>query len=181
MLARLFTFAVWALAAGSAAFWALRLAASPLPVPAQAAPVTAQLGSQAAVLRMLGAPPAEGDAPAAPPPESARFKLLGVMAPREGAAGPGVALVSVDDKPPRAVALGAPVDGDLVLKELGHRRAAFGRADGPVSFTLELPELPPPRTGSLPPAGAPAGSPAPMPPSGAPSETPRFGAPPVPQ
>ncbi|MCV4600932.1 hypothetical protein OFC63_33420, partial [Escherichia coli] len=81
MLARLFTFALWGLAAASVVFWGMRLSASPLPVPSQAAPVTAQLGSQAAVQRMLGAAPEGAGAAAAPPPESARFKLVGVMAP----------------------------------------------------------------------------------------------------
>ena len=201
MLARLFTFALWGLAAASVVFWGMRLSASPLPVPPQAAPVTAQLGSQAAVQRMLGAAPEGAGATAAPPPESARFKLVGVMAPREGAEGPGVALVSVDGKPARAVALGGVVEGEIVLRGLTHRSASFGRPEGAVAFTLELPELPPARTGTLPAAEAPgAGSaatgapPAPAATPGAvpgavpgtvapqpvPARPPRYGEPPAP-
>ena len=56
MIARVAAFLLWALAAGSAVFWGLRLAAQPLPVPAQAVPASVQVGSASAVSRMLGAP-----------------------------------------------------------------------------------------------------------------------------
>lgn len=150
MVSRLLAFVVWALAAGGLVFWALRLAAEPLPVPPQAMPVVGQVGSPGAVVRMLGG----GRAPAeqvatAPPPESSRFRLIGVMAPHEGSGGSGVALLSIDGKPPRAYALGAAIEGDLVLQALGHRSATFARGTNGPAFTLELPPLPPPQTGML--------------------------------
>ena len=148
MLSRLLAFVLWALAAGGLVFWALRLSAEPLPVPPQAMPVVGQVGSPGAVVRMLGGGrvPAEQVA-AAPPPESTRFRLIGVMAPREGSTGPGVALLSIDGKPPRAYALGSAVEGDLMLQALGQRSATFGRGTAGAAFTLELPPLPPPQTG----------------------------------
>ena len=176
MVSRLLAFVVWALAAGGAVFWTLRLAAQPLPVPPQAMPVVGQVGSPGAVVRMLGGgrAPAE-QAAAAPPPESSRFRLIGVMAPREGSQGSGVALLSIDGKPPRAYALGSAVEGDLVLQGLAQRSATFARgANGP-AFTLELPPLPPPQTGmpqGLPPdqgiSAVPPPPPPPPPPGNAP-------------
>lgn len=129
-------------------FWALRLSAQPAPVPPQAVPAQAQTGSAGAVARMLASPTQEQVA-AAPPPESTRFRLIGLMAPREGRTGPGVALVSVDDRPARAYAIGSRVDGDITLQALARNSATFGR-EGGGSFTLELPPLPPPQTGQLP-------------------------------
>lgn len=172
MLSRLLAFVLWALAAGGLVFWALRLSAEPLPVPPQAMPVVGQVGSPGAVVRMLGGGrvPAEQVA-AAPPPESTRFRLIGVMAPREGSTGPGVALLSIDGKPPRAYALGSAVEGDLTLQALGQRSATFGRGTAGAAFTLELPPLPPPQTGvppQLPPdqgVSMPAPPPPPPPPS----------------
>jgi general secretion pathway protein C len=151
MFAKLGAFVVWALAAASAMFWALRLGSSPLPVPSHAGTVVAQSGSAASVLRLLGGGPRPAG-PAAPGPSalSSRFKLLGLMAPAPGSAGPGVALIAVDGKTPRAYAVGNAVDGELVLLSLGHRSAALGPRDGPVALTLELPPLPAPQTGTLP-------------------------------
>lgn len=168
-MARLTAFLVWALAAASAVFWGLRVFSQPLAVPAHAQPVAASVGSPAAVARLL-AGPAEGAARAAPPAESARFRLLGVMAPPEGRSG-GVALISVDGKPPRAVRPGATVAEGLVLQQLGPRSARFGPAGGEAAFTLELPPLPAPQTGRLPPpdlegnGGGAARTPPPRPPA----------------
>jgi general secretion pathway protein C len=149
MVSRLLAFVLWALAAASAVYWGLRLTASPLAVPSQAMPVVAQVGSPGAVVRMLGGGRSPTDpAQSAPPPESSRFRLLGVMAPPEGRSGPGVALLSIDGKPPRAYALGSVVEGELTLQALGQRSATFGRGSGGAAFTLELPPLPPPQTGA---------------------------------
>lgn len=152
MFAKLGAFVVWALAAASAVFWALRLGSSPLPVPPHAGTVVAQSsGSAASVLRLLGGGP-RPSGPAAPAPSalSSRFKLLGLMAPAPGSAGPGVALIAVDGKTPRAYTVGSAVDGELVLLSLGHRSAALGPRDGPAALTLELPPLPAAQTGTLP-------------------------------
>ena len=149
MIARVAAFLLWALAAGSAVFWGLRLAAQPLPVPAQAVPASVQVGSASAVSRMLGSTaPSEAAAPA-PPPASSRFRLVGVLAPVREGAGPGVALISVDGKPARAYAIGARVEGDLMLQAARQRQVALGPAGGQPAFTLEVPRLPPPQTGVL--------------------------------
>ncbi|WKB54909.1 general secretion pathway protein C [Eleftheria terrae] len=150
MVSRLIAFVVWALVAGSAVFWALRLSAKPLDVPPHAAPVMAQMGHGAAVERMLGGGPKDAPEAAAPPPESTRFRLIGVMAPPGGANGAGVALLSIDNKPPKAFALGGRVEGDLMVQALGLRSATIGRGDSGSSFTLELPPPAQAQTGSLP-------------------------------
>ena len=63
----------------------------------------------------------------------------------------GVALLSVDGQPARAVRVGQTVDGNLVLQRVDASGAQIGPADGPAALTLALPTLPPPATGSLPP------------------------------
>jgi general secretion pathway protein C len=65
-------------------------------------------------------------------------------------------LIAVDGKPPRAFAVGAKLDTDLVLQSVGLRTASLGSAQsGTRSVLLELPALPPPATGTLPAPGAP--------------------------
>lgn len=161
MLARLIAFCVWALAAGSVVFWALRLGVQPAGVPGHALSVTSEVSNSAAVVRMLGGATVVASASAAPEPALAsRFRLIGVMAPQPGATGSGVALIAVDGKPGKPYALGGQVEGELVLQSLTHRTAAIGPSGAPAVLTLELPLLPPPQTGSLPAAGAAAGAPA---------------------
>lgn len=167
-MARLSAFLVWALAAASAVFWGLRVFSQPLAVPPHAQPVMPAAGSPAAVARML-APAAAASAAAVPSAASARFRLLGVMAPRPGGRG-GVALLSIDGQPPRAYRPGAVVEGELLLQQLGPRSASFGPAGAAAAFTLELPALPPPQTGVLPPVANGPATPQPAP--GAPPEVP---------
>lgn len=165
MFARLSAFVIWSLVGATAVFWAMRLAASPPQVPAYAVAV----GNSAAVRGDLGrlfgvaARPAPG-APAAAPEPSSRFKLVGVMAPRNPAVqaepGQGVALIAVDGKPAKPYAVGASLDSDLVLQSVGLRTASLGPAQGGRSVVLELPKLPPPHSGVLPPPGAAAVAPA---------------------
>lgn len=153
MTARLLAFALWAAVAATAVFWGLRLAvrAPAAPPHAVAAAGPAAAGDWSAVFG-TAAVATDGAAPA-PPPEAERFKLLGVVAPRTGGRG-GVALLAVDDKPPRAVRAGAQVDGEWVLQEVRPRGISLGPRGGDAAVQLELPPLPPPATGSLPPAGA---------------------------
>jgi general secretion pathway protein C len=151
---------IWSLVGATAVFWAMRLAASPPQVPSYAVAV----GNSAAVRGDLGrlfgvaARPAPG-ALAAAPEASSRFRLVGVMAPRNPAVqaepGQGVALIAVDGKPARPYAVGARLDSDTVLQSVGLRTASLGPAQGGRSVLLELPKLPPPHSGVLPPPGAP--------------------------
>ncbi|WP_418119288.1 hypothetical protein [Variovorax sp. 350MFTsu5.1] len=135
--APLATTGLWALAAGAAVFWALRLAS---PTDAVAAAATMPRPSVAAdsdsVARLLGVLPESRTAPVAPEAAS-RFALSGVVADpsRQGAA-----LISIDGKPPRPFRVGSTVGESYVLQSVGLRSATIGlRADGPAAFTLQLP------------------------------------------
>ena len=87
-------------------------------------------------------------APVVAPDVAARFKLTGVVAAgrREGA---GLALISVDGKPPRAYRVGERVDPQLVLQSVALRSARITAADGAPALTLELPAPTPAATGTL--------------------------------
>jgi general secretion pathway protein C len=194
MLARLTAFLVWALVAATAVFWGLRLLVRPPAAPAHTVGDASALRGD--LTRLLGATPSAPSAAAAPAPELAsRFKLLGVMASKQ-TQGEGFALIAVDAKPARAYAVGAPLDGDLVLKSVGLRTAAIGPAQGAPALTLEVPALPAAATGALPPLadglkfgaaatpvpGMPAPAPAPAPaplPMAVPSQSPSSVMPPT--
>ena len=130
-------------------FWGLRVFSRPLEMPAHAQPVSTSAGSPAAVARLFASAPGAPASAVAPPAASARFKLVGVMAPRSAGSG-GVALISVDGQPPRAYRPGAVVTDDVVVQQLGQRSARLGAPQGGASFTLELPALPAAQTGNLP-------------------------------
>ncbi|NMM78210.1 general secretion pathway protein C [Acidovorax sp. SRB_14] len=132
---RLATMALWALAAASVFYWALRLLAVPsgLPVPAVSAAPPAP--DAQAMARLLGVSTAA--APTAPALAS-RFALVGVLAGRSS--GGGAALIAVDGQPAKPFRAGAVVDAGLVLQSLGPRQARLGPAlDGPATITLEMP------------------------------------------
>ena len=172
MPSRVSAFVIWALVAASAVYWALRLGAGGPVAPAYTVPVSEQVAARGDLTRLLGGA-APAAAAAAPPPESSRFRLLGVAAPKADAPqGGGIALVSIDGKPARAYRVGARVDGDLILRSVAPRSAAFGPASGATAFTLELPLRPPPATGTPPgvaqPFAAPAESDEPVPPRNVP-------------
>lgn len=159
MPARLSAFVIWAAAAAGAVFWALRLAAVPIAAP----PGTTLAASggivQADLSRLLGAPPlpaAVAAAASVPTAESARIRLLGVIAAGRSAAADavgtrsraaGIALLAIDGKPPRALRVGSSIEGGLVLQSVSRRGAAIGPPGAPASVLLELPPLPPPATG----------------------------------
>jgi general secretion pathway protein C len=88
-----------------------------------------------------------------------RFKLIGVMAPKPHTASaldaaPGIALITLDGKPPRAYRVGSRIDGELMLRAVAQRSAQIGAADGSAAWMFELAPLPAPATGSLRNAGA---------------------------
>lgn len=165
MLARIAAFAIWALVAATAVFWALRLFVAAPSAPAYAATVGESTAQRADLGRLLGVTPREVAAPAAAPELASRFKLLGVMAARPPATS-GFATIAVDGRPARTVAVGMVLDGDLVLQAVSLRSAAIGPRQGAAALTLEVPPLPSAATGSLPPVvmemvrpGAPAPAP----------------------
>jgi general secretion pathway protein C len=158
MFARLSAFVIWSLVGATAVFWAMRLAASPPQVPPYAVAVGNAVAVRGDLGRLFGVAPRPAAGAQAAPEAVSRFKLVGVMAPRSAAAqaepGHGVALIAVDGKPPKPYAVGARLDSDLVLQSVGLRTASLGPAQGGRSVVLELPRLPPPNSGVLPPPGA---------------------------
>lgn len=170
MASRLFALLVWAAVAASLAFWGLRWIARPAAVPHNASSVTLDGGSHGDSRRLLTGPATA--APGAPAVDmgaaatlAARLKLLGVIAPRSGT-DQGVALLSIDGKPARAVRVGGVIDGEMTLLAINQRGAQIGPGQGQVLVSLDLPPLPAPNTGTLPaPTGVVNGS-TPMPLSG---------------
>ena len=154
MATRFAAFVIWAAVAASLVFWALRLGADPLAAPPHAAVVSTAGGFNGDLARVLGADaPPTTQAPAAAPvvQADARFRLVGVVAPRApGANAQGLALIDTDGKPAKAYRVGAAVDGDLVLQAVRARGATLGLRGQPAQVALELPALLPPSTGTLP-------------------------------
>jgi general secretion pathway protein C len=144
-------FFIWALVAASAAFWSLKIFAATRPVPpgAQAPQAIAANGPME---RLFGAVVVPTTATAAAAPESSRFKLVGVIAPPNGVAEGGYAVVSIDDAPARTWRVGSTLDGNTTLQTVSKRGAEFGPSGGPSSFSLQLPEPAAAETGSLQPA-----------------------------
>jgi general secretion pathway protein C len=133
------TFALWLLAAASAAYWGLQLGAGPARVapPADAAHGLAAV-DPGAIARLLGG---VGAAPAAAPLPSlaSRFALVGVVAGERS--GGGAAVIAVDGRPARPFRVGSAVDEGLVLQSVQGRRAVLGPPGGAAILTLELPPL----------------------------------------
>ena len=181
--APLATAGLWALAAGAAVFWALRLASPTDAVAAAAAMPRPSFSADAeAVGRLLGVVSVQNTAPAAPEAAS-RFALVGVVADPSSQ---GAALIAIDGKPPRPFRVGSRVGDNYVLQSVGVRSATLGAsAQGPAAFTLQLPVRAPISVG-LPPPPIAAASPAPVPvpaqrPAGLlPSTMPAVVAPPAP-
>ncbi len=165
MVSRIAAFVIWAAVAASIVFWVMRLGAKPIAAPAHASVVSTASGFSGDLSRIFGTdpPPSTLAVAAAPQPQAdARFRLIGVVAPRPAAANAeGLALIATDGKPPKAYRVGTPVDGDLVLLAVHSRGASLGLRGQPTQVALELPALPPPSTGTLP--GAALANPVPRP------------------
>ena len=153
MPARIAAFVVWAAVAACVAFWGLRILVTPRPAPGQTQPVSATDSLRGDVTRLFAAVPTAAT-PVTEPGLASRFKLIGVMAPKDGDRGhdQGIALIAVDEKPPRAYRVGARIDNALVLQSVARRSATLGPSQGAPAVQLDLPPLPLPATGSLPPA-----------------------------
>src|SRR5574343_351815 len=158
MAARWTAWLLWAAVAACGVFWGLRLGVGARPVPAPALTVGTVQAVGADPARLFAVPQAASAPVALPSAAASRLRLLGVIAPagateprREGT---GLALISVDGKPARAVPLGARVDGDWVLQALGSRSAHVGPPGGAAVAVLEVPPLSAAATGVLPTARA---------------------------
>jgi general secretion pathway protein C len=134
-LPQLSTFVVWALVAASACFWFLRWTdplSNPNPV-AQAEPEPAV--DRAATAQWLGA----GAGVKATSPLAGRFKVMGVVADRQGV---GAALIGMDGKSARPYRVGAEVEPGLWVQKLLPRSVQLGVSlTGPSLLDLELPEV----------------------------------------
>ena len=175
MTARVSAFIIWAAVAASIAYWGLRWLAPPTSVPNQAVTVGMGAGAHGDMRRLLVA---AADAPNRGPEAGSaaalagRIRLLGVVAPHDGSQMGGLALLSVDGKPPRAVGIGNAIDGNLVLQKVSQRQIELGPVGSPALVRLDLPALPPPATGTVAPApglSTKVNTPAPPPPSVAPA------------
>ena len=160
MLARLSAFVIWALVAATAVFWGLRLLVHPVAAPAYAVAVGDAAAVRGDLTRLLGSAPVTPTAATVAPAAASRFRLLGIVAPKTAGGGGsgvanGVALIAVDGKMPKAFAVGAQLDGDLMLKSVSLRTASIASGQGAPTITLELPQPVPAATGNLP--GAPTG------------------------
>ena len=144
-------FFIWALVAASAAFWSLKIFAATRPVPpgAQAPQAIAANGPME---RLFGAVLVAAAATPAAHPDSERFQLVGVIAPPNGAAGGGFAVVMIDGQPARTWRVGSSLDGNNSLLAVSKRGAEFGPRGGPAAFSLQLPEPAAAETGTLQPA-----------------------------
>jgi general secretion pathway protein C len=154
MLARWVAFGVWAAASASAVAWGLRLFVQAPPTPAHAS-VALPSAAVGDLSRLFGAAPVAAADEAEPEPVADdRFQLIGVVTPRPAAAGgEGLALISVDGKPPRAYRVGATVDGDQILQAVQPRGATLGPRGGAAAIALNIPPPPAANTGTLPGVG----------------------------
>lgn len=149
MTSRLLSFVIWAAVAASAAFWGLRLTVRPAQLPPHAVLATQPLPQGGDLTRLFGAPPPPVQAAAPEPVVDNRFKLLGVVAPAAGQHR-GLALIAVDGKTARAIAIGERVEGDMVLRSITHRRVELSNGNGGPVVALELPPLAEAARGTLP-------------------------------
>lgn len=148
---RLFTFAVWLLAAASAIYWVLQISARAAPDPALARAdvatgrVDALLPETLAVAHGLGA---VGDALAAPQQQAGssgpdwsagRFVLSGILA--QGSEADGLVMLSVDGKPVQLLRLGQEVEPQVVVQALSRQSVTLANIqnkDQPQLLTLTL-------------------------------------------
>lgn len=128
------TLLVWALAAASVVFWALKFVPGPRAPSAQPLPDASVAADPQAVARLLGA---NVQGPVAASTGASRYTLLGVVADRDHQ---GAALIAVDGQPPKPFLVGTKVGDGLLLQSVAPRRALLGpSADAPASVTLDLP------------------------------------------
>ncbi len=134
------TLLIWAAVLAGAVAWGLPLFTRGTPVPAGASLAAPAPPAGAGLARLLGQAPVAPVAEAPVVVADSRFRLLGVVAPRRAGAS-GLALISVDGKPARAVGVGRELEPGLRLLSVGHRQVQLGAAAGAPAVTLNLPAL----------------------------------------
>ena len=165
MWPRLSAFVVWSLVAATLVFWTVRVFVRSPEAPSNALEAGQGAAPRGDLARLFGSAPVLPAAVQAVPAADARFRLIGVMAPKGARSGTaaryGLALISVDGKPPRAFQVGSRLDTRLVLQSVGWRSASIGPADGARELTIELPAMLPAATGRVFPAQPESGVPSP--------------------
>ncbi len=154
MPSRLFAFAIWALVAAGLMFWGLRLFASSPVAPTYTVSALDGQGLRGDLARVFGEGAPVATVAAAPPaPEASRFKLVGVAAPRDANVVGGLALISVDGKPARAINVGRTIDDGWILQSVNRRGARLSSNLGANTVDLEIPPLALANRGTLPATG----------------------------
>ncbi|WP_354447001.1 type II secretion system protein N [Ottowia thiooxydans] len=144
------TFAVWAVAAGTALYWGMYAAgAQNKAVPPSAASAQAISVDSQVVARALGATAPAGAASAAAPEVVSRLALRGVVTHN----GRGAALIAVSGKPAKPFVVGAEVESGWTLKSVSPRAAVL--SSGEREASLQMPAL---SDRSAPAGAAPAGA-----------------------
>ena len=137
-LSRSTTFAIGAVAAASALFWALKFMSVSKNMPTVS--VDAQqtvVADSMAVARSLGAADPTTTSANANAMASSRFVLAGIV----GHTGKtGAALIAVDGKSARPFPVGSNVTSEWILRSVQPRRAVL--ASGPTEMVIEMPALP---------------------------------------
>jgi general secretion pathway protein C len=129
---------LWLLAALVTIYWVLQIWGRGPLMPVVAMAGNPPMADPVAVGRALGAVPEAPAAQPVAPPLSSRFRLVGLVGQP---AQRGAALIAVDGQPPRPVAVGAAVEGELRLLSVGRNTVRLGmRAGDPAAFELSLPE-----------------------------------------
>lgn len=135
---RMASFAAWALAAGLAVFWGLRLFSGGLSAPVPVPPSAAIALDAAGVARALGAGAVAPAAQAPMAPASSRYALRGLLAGRDS--GGGAAVIAIGGQPAKPFRVGAAVEPGVVLQSVSLREARLGPSmDAPSTMVLSLP------------------------------------------
>lgn len=141
MKARWLAVIILAAVAASVLFWGLTsfvLVARPPAIAGVRTPTMAPPGD---LTPLRGNDPSPIPVPAvALAAESARFQLIGVIAPRDPNSGSqGVALIVIDGKPAQAFRVGDMLDSDRVLQAVQMRGVSIGPRGGATLISLQLP------------------------------------------
>jgi general secretion pathway protein C len=136
---RFITFLLWALAAGSAAFWILQNMNANVPSAAIAITQASEALEPNLTPRVASA---LGAKDLATPAEAGnlsalqtRLQLQGVLAVGTTR---GAALISIDGKPAKPYPVGSAIEEGLEVTSVAARSASIGK-NGTTAFTLELP------------------------------------------
>ncbi|TNF57985.1 MAG: hypothetical protein EP306_14075 [Burkholderiales bacterium] len=133
---------LWLVAGLTAGYWGLQAMGRSAWVPVASGPASLPAADPQAVARSLGhsAPMAAPADTVSAAPVALRYTLLGVVADRRQR---GAALIAIGGEPPRPYAVGATLEGGLVLQSVDERVARLGPSmDGPSTVELPMPQQP---------------------------------------